>query len=333
MKIIINKTDKIGDAIIAIPMAKLLKKIKPTAEIIYLGRGATKAIINASEVFDGFIDWNDYDHASIEKASAAIESDAIVHVLPNRQIADYAKIAKISLRIGTNRRLFHWKTCNRLINLTRKQSWLHEGQLNCKLLKPLGLKRIINLGELQLLTTLKPQAPLPDDIAPFFETPKFKLIIHPGSAFSAPEWPIDYYKKLLEKINHQNNIQVFFTGSPKEAERFEGLIKNFPNAHNLMGRVNLAELITVCDSADGLLACATGPLHIAAGVGIHALGLYNPPHNRRPRRWGPLGPKAETLVAPIPDCRQTKSCIQQQCPCIQKIYVEHVLQKINAWVQ
>jgi hypothetical protein len=60
---------------------------------------------------------------------------AIVHVFPRPQIARAAR--HIPIRIGTYSRGYHWWTCNRLVRLHRKNSSLHEIELNLALLQPL----------------------------------------------------------------------------------------------------------------------------------------------------------------------------------------------------
>jgi ADP-heptose:LPS heptosyltransferase len=67
---------------------------------------------------------------------------------------------------------------------------------------------------------------------------------------------------------------------------------------DLTGQLVLAELIALLARVDGLIAASTGPLHLAAAVGTHALGLFPSTPPIHPARWAPLGPRAEVLAAP-----------------------------------
>ena len=54
-KIIISRTDAIGDVILTLPMCGLIKKYYPNVKIIFLGRSYTQAIIEHCEHVDEFI--------------------------------------------------------------------------------------------------------------------------------------------------------------------------------------------------------------------------------------------------------------------------------------
>ena len=47
-------------------------------------------------------------------------------------------MARIAERIGTTNRIYHWRYCNELVRLSRRNSVYHEAQLNLRLLAPLG---------------------------------------------------------------------------------------------------------------------------------------------------------------------------------------------------
>ena len=70
------------------------------------------------------------------------------HVFPDKNIASLMSTAKIPMRVGTLSRVYHFFTCNKLIQLKRKNSNLHETQLNLKLLQAIGISSIPALSEL-----------------------------------------------------------------------------------------------------------------------------------------------------------------------------------------
>ena len=53
-KIILSRTDNIGDVVLALPMAGMIKKHYPDCKVIFLGRTYTKPIIDACENIDEF---------------------------------------------------------------------------------------------------------------------------------------------------------------------------------------------------------------------------------------------------------------------------------------
>jgi heptosyltransferase-3 len=82
-------------------------------------------------------------------------------------------------------------------------------------------------------------------------------------------------------------------------------------------------------ACDGLVAAGTGPLHIAAALGIHALGLFPPIKPMDPGRWAPVGVQAEFLVL-NKDCQECRQ-LPASCQCIRALSVEAVLKRIEAW--
>ena len=127
--LIISRTDSIGDVVLTLPMAGYIKKYFPHCKIIFLGRNYTRDVVALSQFVDEFVSWDDVE------ARKNLKADCIIHVFPVKEIAQQAKQNGIKLRVGTTNRLYHWMTCNRLISLSRKNSPLHESQLNLQLLK------------------------------------------------------------------------------------------------------------------------------------------------------------------------------------------------------
>ena len=123
MRIIISRTDSIGDVMLTLPMCVWLKNNIPNATLIYLGRGYTQAIAACFSVVDEFVDWKLIENIPTSQRPEAfkeLKADAIIHVFPNKEIAALAKKARIPMRIGTSHRSFHLLSC-----CMRRQSPFH----------------------------------------------------------------------------------------------------------------------------------------------------------------------------------------------------------------
>ena len=136
--VIISRTDSIGDVVLTLPLATLLKQAFPDLIIGFMGTKYTQAIIESCSAVDVFIDVEDFKTKEITLEGK--KPECIIHVLPNKKIAYRAKQLHIPYRIGTINRPFHWLTCTNFVRLSRKNSPLHEAQLNLKLLKPFGMR-------------------------------------------------------------------------------------------------------------------------------------------------------------------------------------------------
>lgn len=327
-RILISRTDSIGDVMLTLPLCVWLNQQYPNAHLVFLGRTYTKPVVASFAPIHEFKDWSVLESKSDEELKVEFqkwEIDTVVHVFPNKRIATISKLAGIPRRIGTSHRLFHWFSCNERISFTRKKSPLHEAQLNFHLLKTLGCSQIPSLKVLEEMTSnfQVKHVELPEEIASFCTQPY--VILHPKSQGSALEWPINKYIELASKLI-TNGYKVVFTGTEKEGDLFREILPTHPNCIDSTGKLSLPQLIELIFQAKALVACSTGPLHIAGFCGIRTVGLYSPRIPIHPGRWSALGKNVQVLVNDhaCPTCASGKRCY-----CIQEIPVAAVLNLIS----
>lgn len=330
-RILISRTDSIGDVALTLPMCVWLKEQFPHAELIYLGKAYTKPVISKFAVIDAFEDWSSLENLNrIQQIQhfKKLKIDAIIHVFPNKLIAKLAYDSGIRLRIGTAHRSFHWLTCNKLLNFSRKRSFLHESQLNFKLLNPFGLKVVPSFNEINKLIEnqfLQSKENLPGSILTSIQTTKNTVILHPKSQGSAVEWPLEKYIELALQLVSKDFI-VIFSGTETEGITFRNAIPKHDNILDLTGKLSLEQYMALISKSHTLVACSTGPLHIAGLYNIHAIGLFSPRRPIHPGRWKPLGNNVSILV-------HDENCATcnagKECTCISEITVAAVEQFIS----
>ena len=331
-KIIISRTDSIGDVVLTLPMAGVLKQLYPKCFIVFLGQSYTQKIINTCEYIDDFLDWEILDKLKDEELIQCfknINADAIIHIFPRKKISRVAKKAKIPFRFGTTNRLYHWGNCNKLIRLSRKKSPYHEAQLNLKLLKPLGAKDLYSFDEIASLYGMTKISHLAEEFHCLLAPDKFNLILHPKSKGSAREWGVDNFSKLIESLD-EDSFEIFITGTEDDGELItESIIDKYPHINDLTGKLSLEELISFIYFADGLIAASTGPLHIAAALGKIVIGIYPPIRPMHPGRWAPIGGKA-TYIVSKKECDKCKK--GGRCECIEGIYPDDVKEELIKYI-
>jgi heptosyltransferase-3 len=309
---IISRTDAIGDVVLTLPVAGVLRSLYPLARILFLGRSYTEDVIAACEHIDSFLDWDEWRELPAREGArtmAATGADCIIHVFPDKAIARVAKMARIAERIGTTNRIYHWWYCNELVRLSRRNSNYHEAQLNLRLLAPLGGRSEYSLEEIGGKYGLTRLVPLPPGLEMLLDPQRFNLILHPKSRGSAREWGLENYARLIGLLPRER-FKIFVSGTAAERELLAPLLAQHPEVTDLTGRLTLGQLMTFISKADGLVAASTGPLHLAAALGIPALGIYPPIRPMHPGRWGPVGPNARVFVKSeyCEDCRRTGDC-------------------------
>lgn len=328
LNIIISRTDSIGDVVLTLPMAGVLKKHYPNCKIIFLGRNYTKDVVGLSKHIDAFISYDDLlklDNAEQIKLLTDLKATHIIHVFPVKHIAHLAKKAAIPNRIGTTNRLWHWLTCNIKIALSRKKSDLHEAQLNCKLLQPFNINTNITINELISSYGFTKIPDLEVNYKSLLDTAKTKIILHPKSKGSAREWGLENFSNLISQLN-TDKYQLFVSGTSQEGELVKPLLDKHINIIDLTGKLSLSQFIAFINQCDVLIAASTGPLHIASALGKKAIGLYAPMIPIHPGRWKPIGKNATHIVLNknCSDCRKTQNCI-----CIKSITTQQVIDEIK----
>jgi ADP-heptose:LPS heptosyltransferase len=318
-RIIISRTDSIGDVVLTLPMAAAIKKELPHAEVYFLGNSYTKNIIEACTFVDVFLNWDDMKNTNVAKTLSSIQATDIIHVFPHARLASEAKKAGIKNRIGTTHRLYHWYTCNTRIALSRKRSALHEAQLNLKLLQGLHIKSDYTLHEIQQMYGLAI-----DEKKSSNTTQKKKIILHPKSRGSAREWGLQNFRELIRMMDPAL-FDIYISGTKEEEAFATELTKGFDHVNNICGKMSLNEFIQFIGTCDALIACSTGPLHIASAKGIKAIGLYAPMKPIFPQRWAPIGTHSSYLVIDK-DCNACKS--GGSCACILQIQPKQVLDEL-----
>jgi len=296
-KIVISRTDSIGDVALTLPIAGILKDKYPDAQIIFLGNTYTKPIIKCCHSVDEVWEWAELQKMEDGQRLKWLKSqniDVFIHVFPRRELARLAKKAKIKHRIGTSHRLYHLLTCNHRPNFTRKNSDLHEAQLNTKLLTPFGINQDYSLNELSVLANFTKVPTLSESFQHVLNTKKKNLIFHCKSQGSALEWGVDNFINLAKSLN-QADFNIFFTGTESESEFFRDKLPQQNNIIDLSGKMNLDQLIAFISKSDLLLACSTGPLHISGVSNIKTIGLFTPKKPLHFGRWQPLGSQVSIL--------------------------------------
>jgi ADP-heptose:LPS heptosyltransferase len=150
------------------------------------------------------------------------------------------------------------------------------------------------------------------------------IIIHPKSKGSAREWQLNNYLELIKSIP-KNDYKIVVTGTKAEGEKIKAEIPDFftqTQANDFMGKLTLTELISLISQSHALVACSTGPLHIAAALGIKAIGIYPPMKPIHPGRWAPIGSQVQVFVLD----KNCNSCSKTlNCECINSIKPQEIV--------
>ncbi|SYZ74083.1 putative ADP-heptose-LPS heptosyltransferase [Candidatus Zixiibacteriota bacterium] len=291
-KIIVCRTDRIGDLILAVPFIETLKTRYPGVSVEVMASDYAAPILKYNPYVDAVFS---IDHALL-KADVNYRKSFLKRLresgyrvaaalYPERHISFFLWKAAVPVRIGSGRRL-HSIFFNRHLYHSRNAAEKHESEYNLDFLEFFKSGPLIKEPRLYL----KPeeiksaQALLTSKgIEPPF------VVLHPGTGGSTETWPPDNFFALYSDLQ-KAGVQTLLTGSKAEIPMItDGARRAGIEPVSLAGETDLRSLAAVLSLADVVVANSTGPLHLAAATGTRVVGLYPQRRVMAPLRWGPIG--------------------------------------------
>lgn len=323
-RILIARTDGLGDVIVTLPIAVALKRLLPRAQVAFLVTPYTAPIVKRIAEVDEVLTISQMRRGL--HLLKIYKPDAIIFAKPVFQLALEAVLARIDVRIGTG---YRWYSglFTRWVYEHRRRGAKHEAQYGVNLLGPLLM------GEFPVEM---PRLPIssPGDAEARGRLRELGLVgeylvIHPGSRGSAARYTAEQYAAVADAMLAQNPaLSIVVTAGPDEqvlAGTVLGHAKQRDRVRVVSG-ISLDGLSELLRGALGVLGSSSGPIHLAALVGTPVVGLYPGLAPVWPARWKPLGDHVTTLV-PHPDEPFCAVCGKEHEPenCVKRIAVERVV--------
>ena len=332
-KILLIRTDGIGDVLLSVPMAGVLREHNPTDEIWLLTRHYTREIGEHYPDIDGVLTIDDktginYSFRGLVNRLKEKNFDAAVLVHPRFYLAAALFSAGIKLRIGTGYRWYSFLFTHKVYE-HRKTVEKHELEYNLGLLQPLGINA--NSGELKFEVSaaeIENARKILNNFGRSKGTPV--IVLHPGSGGSAMEWPLESFQKLASKMVKLYNAVIVITGGESEKALLEKFREYCDVKVNILTNVlSLANLAALLKESSLVVTNSTGPLHLAAAVGTQVIGLYPPIKLCSPVRWGPYT-MTDSVIQP--DCKEfqnSRQAFRHAPDCMRLITVEMVMEMVS----
>ncbi len=317
-KILIVRTDRIGDVVLTLPLASILKKHFPDSEITFLVREYTKFLTeNNLFIYKTITLIEKKNRPKFFENVMQLKNkfDVCIVAYPTFWISLILFFSSIKIRIGSGYRWYSF-LFNKRIYEHRKYGEHHELEYNVHLLKPLAIfespqKDKIDFGiQIDNKSLIKTENFL--TINNITKDKKI-IIVHPGSGGSAIDLPKEKMKLIVNELSKDKNFVLIITGSKNEMELCKSMIVN-ENVINTAGEFNLNELIALISKAELVIANSTGPIHIAAALGKKIIGFYPNFAAVSSKRWGPYTSEAILFQPKVCDgnCNR-KKCKQINC--------------------
>lgn len=331
---LIIQTAFIGDAILTLPLAEVVRKNVPSATIDVV------AIPRTADVFKG--------HSAIDTVYAfdkkgkdagvrgffrfrrqLHEKQYDIALVPHRSLrsAFLARSLNIPMRIGFDRsagKMF-------FTHLVAYQPQLHEIDRNLSLLEPLNISIPTNM-----LPHIEPAPEEREAIDLFLrlngvQTSTPCVAIAPGSIWATKRWLPERYTQLAQHLAQK--YVVFLLGGREDWELCESIKLHSVKIINCAGELTLRQSAEVLRRCKVLISNDSAPMHIAVAVGTPVVAIFGatiPEFGFAPR--GPHDVVVEVKNLPCRPCgiHGGMKCPIKTFDCMKGIHVSQVLQHVEA---
>ncbi|MBL6990811.1 MAG: glycosyltransferase family 9 protein [Bacteriovoracaceae bacterium] len=359
MKIVINRSDAIGDTILTMPMAQMIKQQYPDAQIVFIiSKKSQDLFIDHPFVDDVWV----LDHTKsiiskfiyLKEKFQSFAPEYYFFVGGTQLPSIIAKMLKVKFRGGLKSKLSTFMTLNEGVRQKRSMVEMHDSEYNMNLLAPLGIHYlaqnrsqyapVIKLHEDEIhqhyqsfLSELKKEG---------LDTSRELLFVHPGMTGHTLNWPSRKYAKLIARldklckgrfiyiISYTPSDKIYIEGVKSELAKDEYF--DFKDKYYFFNGAlkGLRNYMCVLKKATLFVGPSTGNTHMASTLGVDVVGIYSPIKVQSALRWGPYNPNAKKVKVVVPDvvCGESFYCAGESCPyyeCMPKIEVEDVILQIQ----
>jgi heptosyltransferase I len=129
-----------------------------------------------------------------------------------------------------------------------------------------------------------------------------------GASWESKLWPAKFFVELVSLLSSSGAISVLI-GGPAERRRAEEILSLADTrfAVSIAGKTSIAELMAVTRKLRVVIGSDSGPMHIAAALGVPVISLWGATD---PMRTGPYGVEGIALRSAI-GC---SPCYRRECP-------------------
>lgn len=301
-KIIIARTDKIGDLILSIPSFFMLRKMYPDAEITLLVRDYNYNIVKNLPYINRVVQIDRYRRKELLEKIKYFNADVFIALYVDNFVMELAKASKAKVKIGPLSKLKSFFTFNRGVLQKRSKSIKHEAEYNLDLIKKLDKKLFENKFEINTQIFL--------DKSNLEAAEKFfkdncigdkVLVVNPFMGGSAKNITDKQYADILrEVIDRIEEVDIIVTAHISDEERGLKLLEEIgkDKVYLFANGGELLNIGAIIGRAKVYFGGSTGPTHIAGSLQKSIVALYPKKATQSLVRWGVFGNEDVTYIIP-----------------------------------
>ena len=322
-KILIRGPNWVGDAVLAIPALKAVRERFPRAEITLLVRPWVAGLFSSAPYVDRV--WS-VKRPTTLKNWVRITRDIrgrrfdLALLLPNSfESALMMFMGRVRQRIGYATDGRRWMLTDAVTKASEPRHQIHYYLELAKALSAATDRPSIAIEATPLERDSARRLLAAEGIpvsAPF-------LVLNPGAAYgSAKRWHQERFAKVADNLAAEMGLHVALIGSEVEGAVANRICESMTRRTAVLnGKTSLETLIGVLAESTLMITNDSGPMHMAAALGIPTVAIFGPTDETT---TGPYGP----LTRVVKHAVECSPCLLRECPidhrCMNAVTVDEV---------
>ncbi|MBU1113084.1 MAG: glycosyltransferase family 9 protein, partial [Candidatus Omnitrophica bacterium] len=292
-RILIVRTDRLGDVILSTPVIKNLRLAYPKAHIAFICRPYTKDVLLGNPYLDEVIVCDKQIREKglwgILRFAAALKTkkfDLAIVLHPTDRAHLIVFLAGIPRRVGWIKKM-GWLLTDRIPH-RKQEGKKHELEYNLDILRYLNIP--VEDKKIYFPVSSQAQTGVDERLnqAGIAKNTRF-IVIHPSASCPSKRWPENYFSELVKILKAKVDLPMIAVTSKEESGFADRLVKE-NEIIDFRGKLNIPELGALFKRAALFISNDSGPVHIAASLNVPVISIFGRKDpGLSPLRWMPQG--------------------------------------------
>ncbi len=160
------------------------------------------------------------------------------------------------------------------------------------------------------------------------------IVVAPGAGFKTKQWPLIYFRQLLEMVMEKTPYKVVLLGSEKERDEFR-MLEVSERIFNYAGKLSILESAIVMSHAKFAVTNDSGLMHMATSVNTPVAAIFG--STTKELGFFPYRARHKVIENPKVWCRPCSHIGRNKCPlihfkCMRSITPQDVFEEIKDWL-
>lgn len=321
-RVLVVKPRAIGDVLLSTSVLPNLRREFPDAQIDFLVESFASPVLEGNPHIDNVVTYNTRTDSSLSIISKVRKRryDLVMDLFANPRTAIITLFSGARYRVGFP---FKWRRIAYNIIVTPRSGEVHNVEFNLDAVRRLGFEAgpakpcfCLDAKSIKFGETFVEQNGL--RAGEFFA-------INIGGGWNIKRWPVEKFIDLCAMISGRLNRKVVVLYGPSEVE--EAVRISRASGALFAPQTSLRQMGAILKLSKALVTNDSGPMHIAAALGVPTLAIFGP---TSPHLQGPFGTVSEIVRNEKLDCLE---CNLTKCPignpCMKELGAETVFEHLQ----